>query len=104
MGKYLADHGYEITPVNPTRPRVLGRPAYKSISELPVPPQVVLVFRRPEYCGEIAREAIAAGATGLWLQVGIRNDDARRQAEAAGIDYVEDRCMMVEHARVKWER
>ena len=58
---------------------------------------VVNVFRRPEFCAGVAEEAVAVRAGGVWLQAGIRSAEARRIAEAAGIDYVEDHCIMVEH-------
>jgi predicted CoA-binding protein len=57
------------------------------------------VFRRPEFCPDVVREAIAAGAKGVWLQSGIVSDDAARLAREAGIDFVQDRCLMVEHLR-----
>lgn len=103
VARYLIEHGYEVIPVNPTRPTLLGKKSYKSLAELAAPPEVVLVFRRPEHCGQVAREAIAAGAKGLWLQQGIRNEEARKLAEEAKIDFVEDRCMMVEHRRLERE-
>jgi uncharacterized protein len=58
------------------------------------------VFRRPEHTPEVARAAVTAGAGALWLQLGIRNDEAHAIAEEAGLRYVEDRCLKVEHARL----
>jgi predicted CoA-binding protein len=72
-----------------------------SLSELKERPDVVLVFRRSEYTPEIAEQAVAAGAKGLWLQVGVHHPEAKRIAENAGLDYIEDRCMMVEHMKRK---
>jgi len=97
VSSYLQDHGYEITPVNPGLATALGKRAYKSLAELPAPPDVVLVFRRPEHCAQVAKDAVAAGAKGLWLQAGIQNDEAKRIAAEAGIPFVQDRCMKVEH-------
>ena len=99
IGAYLLSHGYDVVPVNPTHDEVLGRTSYGSLAEVPGPVDVVNVFRRPEYCADVVREAIAAGAKGVWLQSGIRNAEAKRLAEEAGIDYVENRCIMVEHRR-----
>ena len=99
VGHYLQAHGYEIVPVNPAVKQVLGEHALASLKELPRPVDVVLVFRRSEFCAEITRDAIAVRAKGIWLQSGIRSDEAQRLAEKAGIDFVEDRCMMVMHMR-----
>ena len=66
---------------------------------MPGPIDVVNVFRRPLACAQVVRDAIAVGAKGVWLQTGILNDEAKRLAAEAGIDFVQDRCIMVEHAR-----
>jgi hypothetical protein len=97
VGAYLKEHGYDIVPVNPRVREVLGRPAAKSLAELDGPVDVVLVFRSSEACEEVTWEALKAGAKGVWLQSGIRNEEAKKLAEGAGIDFVQDRCMMVTH-------
>jgi predicted CoA-binding protein len=97
IGEYLVSHGYDVVPVNPAHASVLGRKSYPALADVPGPIDVVNVFRRPEACADVARDAIAAGAKGVWLQSGIRNDAAKRLAAEAGIDYVENRCIMVEH-------
>src|SRR5439155_25368012 len=94
---YLLSHGYDVVPVDPTHDQVLGKKCYAQLSDVPGKIDLVNVFRRPEFCAEVTREAIAAGAAGVWLQSGIRNDVARELAEQAGIDFVQDRCIMVEH-------
>ena len=99
VSAYMQAQGYRIIPVNPTETEVLGEPAYPTLAEVPVPIDIVDVFRRPEFCAEVAREAVAAGAGAVWLQLGIRSAEAQAIAEAAGLDYVEDRCIMVEHRR-----
>ena len=99
VGGYLQDAGYRILPVNPNCRMALGEPCLGSLEELSEAPDVVLVFRRSEYTPEVAQQAVAAGAKGIWLQSGIRHAETRRIAESAGLDYVEDRCMMVEHLR-----
>jgi len=101
VGGYLQGAGYRILPVNPNCQTALGEACVASLNELKEPPDVVLVFRRSEYTPEIGEQAVAAGAKGLWLQTGIRNSEARRVAENSGLDYIEDRCMMVEHMRKK---
>ena len=97
IGGYLAAHGYEVIPVNPTHEKVLGRKCYARLADVPGKIDLVNVFRRGEFCDDVTREAIAAGAAGVWLQSGIRNEEARALAEQAGIDFVQDRCLMVEH-------
>ncbi|MFP5353480.1 MAG: CoA-binding protein [Actinomycetota bacterium] len=98
VASYLLRHGYEIFPVNPTIEEVLGLRAYDSLSQVPVDIDLVDVFRRPEYIPEVAREAAAVGARGLWLQLGLRSVEARQIADASGMDYVEDACLKVEVA------
>ncbi len=96
--RYLLEQGYRVIPV---RPRdcddVLGVACAASLSEIEEPIDVVDVFRRPEHTPEIAREAVAIGAKALWLQMGIVSEDARRIAEDAGLDYVENACTKVVH-------
>ena len=99
IAAYLVGHGYEVVPVNPNHSTVLGMRCYGSLDDVPGKVEVVNVFRRPEYCDEVARQAISRGATGLWLQSGITNAEARRLAQERGIDYIENRCIMVEHGR-----
>jgi hypothetical protein len=99
IASYLLGQQYEVVPVNPNHASVIGLKCYPTLADVPGRIELVNVFRRPEFCGEVAREAIARGATGLWLQSGIRSEEARRLASEAGIDYIENRCIMVEHIR-----
>jgi uncharacterized protein len=96
---YMQQAGHEIVPVNPNVDEVLGVKCVPTLSDIQGPVDLVLVFRRPEYCPGVAEQAAAIHAKGLWLQSGIRSDEARRIAVEAGMDYVEDRCMMVERMR-----
>lgn len=84
--------GYQVVGVNPTLDEVLGGPSYASVGDVPFHVDLVDVFRRPQFCPDVARDAVAAGAGALWLQQGIRSDEARRIADDAGLDYVEDAC------------
>ena len=77
--------------------QVLGRKCYASLADVPGEIDLVNVFRRPQFCADVTREAIAKGAKGVWLQAGIRNEEARKLAADAGVDFVQDRCIMVEH-------
>ncbi|MBC8106935.1 MAG: CoA-binding protein [Anaerolineae bacterium] len=101
IAEFLRSVGREVVPVNPNYEQVMGLRCYPSVASVPGEVDVVDVFRRAEFCADVVRDAIEANAGGVWLQSGIINDEARRLAEEAGIDYVEDRCLMVEimHAR-----
>ena len=96
--RYLLEHGYRVIPVRPRDcDEVLGVPCVASLAEIEEPIDLVDVFRRPEFCADVAREAVAAGAGALWLQLGIVSPEARRIALDAGLDYVEDLCTAVVH-------
>ena len=98
--KYMQDHGYRIIPVNPTYDEVLGERCYPTIAAIPGPVDMVDCFRKSGEIVPIAREAVAKGAKVLWMQLGVRNDEAARIANDAGLDVVVDRCMKIEHARI----
>lgn len=100
VAEYLQKHGYRIIPVNPTVDFVLGEKSYASVTDIPASVDVVDVFRKPEAVGPVVDEAIAAGAGAVWMQLGVRNDDAAQKAEAAGLQVVQDRCMKIEHGRL----
>ena len=90
--------GFRIVPVNPEATEILGEPAFPTLSAIPFPVELVLVFRPSSFAPEIARQAVAIGAKGLWLQQGLFSSEARRIAKEAGLVYVEDRCAGVETA------
>jgi uncharacterized protein len=98
--RYLQSQGYRILPVNPRGGELLGEPVARSLAEVEGPVDVVDVFRPAEEAPGIAREAIEAGAKVLWLQVGIESEEARQEAEAAGLTVVMDRCMGEAHAEL----
>jgi uncharacterized protein len=98
---YLLRAGYQVIPVNPVADgEVLGQRCLGSLAELEEPVDLVDVFRRPEHCAEVAREAAAAGAGALWLQLGVVSDEARRVAQESGMDFVEDECTAIVHRRL----
>jgi predicted CoA-binding protein len=99
VSRYMQRAGYDIIPVNPKETEVLGQRSYASLRDLPESPEVVDVFRRPEYVDDIVEEAIEVGAKAVWLQVGVINPEAARRAREAGLHVVMDRCIMVEHSR-----
>ena len=98
VSAYMKRAGYTILPVNPSCESALGQRCHPSLADVRGLVDVVNVFRRPLACPDVVRAAIAAGATGVWLQSGIVSDEAARLAAAAGLAFVQDRCIMVEHA------
>lgn len=90
---------YEVTFVNPHATQILGRPVVPTLADLPAPPDIVDVFRRPTDLPEVLNESIAVGARVLWLQLGLRDDSIARRGHAAGLTVVIDRCLKIEHAR-----
>ncbi len=100
VGTYLLSSSpYEVFFVNPAADEILGRPAYASLADLPVIPDVVDVFRKPSDLPQVLEETIAVGARAIWLQLGLWDDELARRAEAAGLEVVMDRCLKIEHAR-----
>jgi len=99
VGYYLKRHGYQVIPVNPRETEILGEKCYPSLAEVPVPVDVVNVFRAPDALPGIAREAVAAGAGALWCQFGVINAEGARIASDGGLTVIMDRCIKVEHAR-----
>jgi len=99
VAHYMQGHGYEIIPVHPSETEVLGQRAYDNLRDLPELPEVVDVFRRPEFVAAAVDDAIAVGAKALWLQIGVIDREAARCARDAGLIVVMDKCIMVEHAK-----
>jgi hypothetical protein len=97
---YMQQHGWRIIPVNPHADQLLGEPAYRTLAGVPGQVGLVDVFRPAGQTPDIARQAVAAGATALWLQLGIASAEARAIAEDAGLLYVEDRCLVIEQRRL----
>jgi predicted CoA-binding protein len=99
VGYYLKRHGYRIVPVNPRESQVLGERCFASLAEVPVPIDIVNVFRAPDALPGIAEEAVRIKAGSLWCQFGVVHADGARIAEAGGVTVIMDRCIKVEHAR-----
>jgi predicted CoA-binding protein len=99
VGYYLKRHGYRVIPVNPRATEILGETSYASLLDVPVPVDIVNVFRAPDALPGIARDAASIHAGTLWCQFGVINSDGARIAEDAGLTVIMDRCLKVEHAR-----
>jgi predicted CoA-binding protein len=98
--KYMQGKGYRIIPVNPGYREVLGERCYPDLRSIPDPVDIVDCFRKPAQIVPLARDAVAMRARVLWMQLGIRNDEAAKIASDAGLDVVMDRCVKIEHARI----
>ncbi len=96
---YLKQHGYRIIPVNPFLEEGLDEKAYASLADIPEPVDLVLIFQRSENVPPFVDQAIEIGANAVWMQLGIAHADAAAAARAAGLDVVQDACMLVEHRR-----
>ncbi|MDH3752995.1 MAG: CoA-binding protein [Acidimicrobiia bacterium] len=101
VATYLLSSSTDFTVylVNPREDEILGQPTYSSLDDLPSPPDIVDVFRRPDDLPGVADDAIAAGAATLWVQLGLWSDNAAARAHGAGLNVVMDRCVKIEHAR-----
>lgn len=95
----LSSSPYRVYFVNPVAKEILGRPVYPSLADLPEVPDIVDVFRRHDDLPTVLDEAKAVGAKALWLQLGSWHEEVARDAEAADMDVVMDRCVKIEHAR-----
>ena len=100
--KYLLDRGYKVIPVNPAAAgqEIMGQKVYASLDELPQKADMVDIFRNSEAAGAITDEAIRHGAKVVWMQLGVRNEEAAKRAEAAGLKVVMNRCPKIEHSRL----
>ncbi len=100
--EYMARAGYDIVPVPvyyPEATEILGRPVYRTVSAVPAPVEMVNVFRRPRDIPPHVQDILAARPRVVWLQLGIRHDEAAETWAKAGIQVVQDRCLLVEHRR-----
>jgi len=100
VARYLLAQGYQVVPVNPRAAAILGQTCYPSLSDIPFPIDVVDIFRAPDAIPAIVDEAIAVGAKVVWMQLGLRQEDAAARARAAGLTVVMDRCLKIEHQRL----
>ncbi len=97
VAQYLQKAGYTIIPVHPNATTVLGEPVYRSLKEIPVPIDIVDVFRASKDVPEVVDDAIAAGAKVLWLQLEIHHAEAEAKAVTAGMTVITDQCLKIAH-------
>jgi predicted CoA-binding protein len=99
VASYLVRTDFITYPVNPMYDEVLGLKSYPSLRDLPEPPDIVDIFRKHSEIPGVVDEAIEVGAKVVWLQLGLRHEEAARKAVEAGLKVVQDRCLKIEHAR-----
>jgi predicted CoA-binding protein len=99
VADFLKKEGFLVIPVTPNADKVVGEKAYPDLASIPVPVEVVDIFRRPEDVIPIVEEAIAVGAKAVWMQEGIINEEAAARARKAGLTVVMDHCMKKELLR-----
>jgi predicted CoA-binding protein len=101
--QFLQSKGYRVIPVNPNAKaaEILGERVYRSLGDIPGEIDLVDIFRRSEETGPVVDEAIEKGAKVVWMQLGVRNNQAAKKAEAAGLDVVMNRCPKIEYARFR---
>ncbi|WP_235737142.1 CoA-binding protein [Nocardioides alcanivorans] len=99
IASVLKTHGKRIVPIHPDAPTVLGQQGYATLADVPFPIDVVDVFRRSEAAGEFVDQAVAIGAKGVWLQLGVIDEAAFDRAAQAGLPMVMDTCPAIEWAR-----
>ncbi len=100
VAKYLLDHGFSVVPVNPNYDEVLGQKCYPDLASIPHPVDIVDLFQRPQTAPGYARQAAAIGAKVLWLQLSVTSEEARGIAEDARLEFVQDKCLKIEHGRI----
>ena len=103
--KYLLQKGYKVIPINPGQAgkAILGQTVYARLRDVPEPVDMVDIFRASDAVGPIVEDAIAIGAKVVWMQLGVRNDEAARRAEDAGLRVVMNRCPKIEYGRLSGE-
>ena len=97
VARYLIEAGYTVIPVNPGQKEILGLDCYPDLASIPIPVDIVDIFRRSEDVPPIVAEAIAIGAKAIWMQEGVIHAEAARTAKAAGLTVVMDRCLKTAH-------
>jgi hypothetical protein len=100
VSEYMRSQGYSVIPVNPNLSETLGLQAYERLEDVPEKIDIVNVFRRSEFAGPIVDSAIRLGARCVWMQEGVRDEQAAARAREAGLGVVMDRCILKDHHRL----
>ena len=103
VAKYLVSKGYNVIPVNPSLENWQGIKSYPNLSSIPKNTRldIVDIFRKPEAVGEIVEESIKVKPKAIWMQLGVINEEAGKKASDSGMTVVMDKCIMVEHKKLK---
>jgi uncharacterized protein len=99
VAEYMQREGYRIIPVNPHETQVLGEKAYAHLRDIPEHVDIVDIFRRSEFVPPVVEDAIRMGASAVWMQEGVVDEESAEKARAAGLAVVMDRCILKEHSR-----
>ncbi len=99
VSSYMQSHGYRIIPVNPNEESVLGEKCFPALEDVPEGFDAVVIFRRSEFVPEVVESAIRKGAKVVWMQEGVQHEEAARRARDAGLQVVQNRCILKEHAK-----
>lgn len=101
VAKYLISQNLNIFPIYPKFDEILGKKVYRNLKEISDKIDIVVMFRKGEFANELISDVIAQGAKTLWLQLGIFNDEVRKIAENNGVNFVQNKCIMVEYKNLK---
>ena len=99
--RYLLEEGYQVIPVNPNADEILGQKAYPTLEQVPMEVDMVQLFRPSDQVAPHVDEAIEMGAKFIWMQLGIKNKEVAAKAREAGLEVIQNRCLMVDHRRLK---
>ncbi|MBI4041655.1 MAG: CoA-binding protein [Deltaproteobacteria bacterium] len=99
VAAFMQEKGYRIVPVRPGGEEILGQKSYASLKDIPFEIDIVDIFRKPEHIPAVVDEAIAKKAKVVWMQLGLSHEAARKKAEGAGLQVVEDRCLVIEYRK-----
>lgn len=101
VAAYLLEHGYDVIPVNPGQKELLGRPCFRTLSEIPFPVDLVDLFIGPGRVASFVDQAVAQGIGVVWMQLGIVHEEAARKAREAGCTVIMNRCIMRDHMQLQ---
>ncbi|WP_028320732.1 CoA-binding protein [Desulfatiglans anilini] len=101
VAAYLLEHGYDVIPVNPGQKEILGRPCFRTLSEIPFQVDLADLFVGPERVPSFVDQAVGQGIGVIWMQLGIVHEEAARKAREAGCTVIMNRCIMRDHMQLQ---